>query len=99
MARGRGGAEDGWRSPPGTHRSPTMHTTRSRSPFETTLQGVAGQLVERVAALPGNAGRPQLLRWLLAIGAIFVAWRMWRGLKSLFWVALDRKSPRLNSSH
>src|SRR3546814_12494405 len=84
MARGGGGAEDGWRSPPGTHRSPTMHTTRSRSPFETTLQGVAGQLVERVAALPGNAGRPQLLRWLLAIGALFVAWRLWRGLKSLF---------------
>src|SRR3546814_12294874 len=81
MARGGGGAEDGWRSPPGTHRSPTMHTTRSRSPFETTLQGVAGQLVERVAALPGNAGRTQLLRWLLAIGAIFVAWRMWRGLE------------------
>src|SRR3546814_7757526 len=87
MARGGGGAEDGWRSPPGTHRSPTMHTTRSRSPFETTLQGVAGQLVDRVAALPGNAGRPQLLRWLLAIGAIFVAWRMWRGRKALLLVA------------
>lgn len=64
-----------------------MRTTQSRSPFDTALQGVAGQLVERVAALPGNAGRPQLLRWLLAIGAIFLAWRMWRGLKSLFWVA------------
>src|SRR3546814_17344689 len=87
MARGGGGAEDGWRSPPGTHRSPTMHTTRSRSPFETTLQGVAGQLVERVAALPGNAGRPQLLRWLLAIGAIFVAGPMWRGLTSWVWFA------------
>ncbi len=61
--------------------------TQSRSPFETTLQGVAGQLVERAAALPRSAGRPQLLRWLLVIGAVFVAWRMWRGLKSLAWIA------------
>ena len=30
---------------------------------------------------------PQLLRWLLAIGAIFVAWRVWRGLKRVFRVA------------
>ncbi|GAA3932724.1 hypothetical protein [Luteimonas lutimaris] len=64
-----------------------MHT-RTRSAFETTLQGVAGQLVERATALPGNAGRGQLLRWLLAIAAIFVAWRMWRGLKSMAWIAL-----------
>ena len=61
--------------------------TESRNIFETSLQGVAGQLVERVSALPDKAGRPQLLRWLLAIGAIFIAWRMWRGLKSLFWIA------------
>ena len=63
-----------------------MHARPGRS-FESTLQGVAGQLVERAAALPGNAGRGQLLRWLLAIGAIFLAWRMWRGLKSLAWIA------------
>jgi len=63
-----------------------MHA-RTRSSFETTLQGVAGRLVERAATLPGSAGRGQLLRWLLAIGAIFLAWRMWRGLKSLAWIA------------
>src|SRR5690606_38389179 len=63
-----------------------MHT-RTRNSFETTLQGVAGQLVERAAALPGDDGRGQLLRWLLAIGALFLAWLMWRGLKSMAWVA------------
>src|SRR3546814_15024541 len=88
MARGGGGAEDGWRSPPGTHRSPTMHTTRSRSPFETTPQGVARQLSDHAAALRRTARPPQLLPWLLAIGALCVAWRLWRGLPSLVCVAL-----------
>ena len=63
-----------------------MHSRTSHS-FESTLQGVAGQLAERAVALPGNAGGGRLLRWLLAIGAIFLAWRMWRGLKSLAWIA------------
>ncbi len=59
--------------------------TQTRTPFETSLHSVAGQLVERAAALPADAGRPQVLRWLLAIGALFLAWRMWRGLRSLLW--------------
>lgn len=61
--------------------------TRTRSPFETSLHSVAGQLVERAAALPADAGRPQLLRWLLALGALFVAWRVWRGIKPFLWAA------------
>ena len=32
-----------------------------------------------------GTGRPQVLRWLLAIGAMFVAWRVWRGLKPFLW--------------
>jgi len=59
--------------------------TRTRSPFETSLHSAASQLVERAAALPAEAGRPQVLRWLLAIGALFVAWRMWRGVKPFLW--------------
>ena len=59
--------------------------TQTRSPFETSLHTAASQLVERAAALPAEAGRPQVLRWLLAIGAMFVAWRVWRGLKPFMW--------------
>ena len=59
--------------------------TQARSPFETSLHTAASQLVERAAALPAEAGRPQVLRWLLAIGALFVAWRMWRALKPFLW--------------
>lgn len=59
--------------------------TRTQSPFETSLHSAAGQLVERVASLPAEAGRPQLLRWLLAIAALFVAWRVWRGIKPFLW--------------
>ena len=59
--------------------------TQARSPFETSLHTAASQLVERAAALPAEAGRAQVLRWLLAIGALFVAWRMWRALKPLLW--------------
>ena len=59
--------------------------TQARSPFETSLHTAASQLVERAAALPAEAGRAQVLRWLLAIGALFVAWRMWRGVKPFLW--------------
>jgi hypothetical protein len=59
--------------------------TQTRSPFETSLHTAASQLVERAAALPAEAGRAQVLRWLLAIGALFVAWRMWRALKPFLW--------------
>ena len=59
--------------------------TQARSPFGTSLHTAASQLVERAAALPAEAGRPQVLRWLLAIGALFIAWRMWRGLKPFLW--------------
>jgi hypothetical protein len=73
---------------PDERKKPAMNVrTDPRSSFETALHSVAGQLVERVATLPEKAARPQLLRWLLAIGAIFIAWRMWRGLKGLFWIA------------
>lgn len=59
--------------------------SQTRSPFETSLHAAASQLVERASALPAEAGRPQILRWLLAIGAVFVAWRLWRGLKPFLW--------------
>ena len=44
-------------------------STQSRSPFETSLHSAASQLVERAAALPVEAGRPQVLRWLLQFSA------------------------------
>jgi hypothetical protein len=58
---------------------------RTRNPFETSLHAAASSLVERATALPAEAGRPQVLRWLLAIGALFVAWRLWRGVKPFLW--------------
>lgn len=60
-------------------------TRFERSAFQTTLQNGVGQLVERAVAAPAGAERSRLLRWLLAAAAVFVAWRMWRGFKSLFW--------------
>lgn len=65
----------------------TQARDRTGSPFETSLHDMAGQLARRVGALPEDAGRPQLLRWLLAIGALFVAWRVLRGLKPFLWAA------------
>src|SRR5690606_22642763 len=79
LESGRGRAVSGWISVGGSIRTEIVLFGRPG------LQ--ARRLVERVAVLPGNAGRPQLLRWLLAIGAIFVAWRVWRGLKRVFRVA------------
>ena len=62
----------------------TLTDTRfERSAFQTTLQNSVGQLLERAVAAPGS----RWLRWLLAAAAVFVAWRMWRGFKSLFWTA------------
>jgi len=68
--------------------------TQARSPFGTSLHTAASQLVERAAALPAEAGRPQVLRWLLAIGALFIAWRMWRGLKPFLWALFGLAAVR-----
>lgn len=63
-----------------------MHAqTQTRTVFENTLHTVAGQLVERATKVSTEGKGPQVLRWLLAIGAIFLAWRALRGLKSIFW--------------
>ncbi|MFD0726209.1 hypothetical protein [Lysobacter brunescens] len=59
--------------------------TQTRTVLETTLHTVAGQLVERAAKVSTEGRGSQVLRWLLAIGAIFLAWKALRGLKSIFW--------------
>jgi hypothetical protein len=69
-------------------------STQTRSPFETSLHSAASQLVERSAAFPAEAGRPQVLRWLLAIGALFVAWHMWRGVKPFLWALFGLAAVR-----
>jgi hypothetical protein len=58
------------------------------SPIETALHAAVGQLVERATAAPATAAdgrRTPWLRWLVALGAVFLAWKAWRGLRSLFW--------------
>ena len=58
---------------------------QTRTVFENTLHTVAGPLVERAATVSTEGKGPQVLRWLLAIGAIFLAWKALRGLKTIFW--------------
>ncbi len=58
------------------------------SPIETALHAVVGQLVERATAAPVSAAegsRTPWLRWLVALAALFLAWKACRGLRSLFW--------------
>ena len=71
-------------------------STRTQTPnaFETSLHAAASQLVERATALPAEAGRPQVLRWLLGIGALFIAWRVWRGLKPFVWALFGLAAMR-----
>lgn len=56
--------------------------------FETALvdrlQASVGDWVERATKAEGGE-RSRLLPWLLAALAVFLAWRMERGLKKLFW--------------
>lgn len=64
--------------------------TATPSPIETALHAAVGQLVERATAAPATSaegGRTPWLRWLIALGAVFLAWKAWRGLRSLFWTA------------
>jgi hypothetical protein len=65
-------------------------TTQTRTVLENATVGsvlhtVAGQLVDRAATVSAEGKGPQVLRWLLAIGAIFLAWKALRGLKSIVW--------------
>ena len=61
-----------------------MSTTHSTpSSFQSTVERLAG----RAASAASATERSQLLRWLLAAGAVFLLWKAWRGLTSLFWTA------------
>ena len=60
-------------------------TVFENTPFGSALHTVAGPLVERAATVSTEGKGSQVLRWLLAIGAIFLAWKALRGLKSIFW--------------
>lgn len=60
-------------------------TVFENSPFGSAMHTVAGQLVERAATVSTEGRGSQVLRWLLAIGAIFLVWKALRGLKSIFW--------------
>lgn len=53
--------------------------------IETAVNGAIGRLVERATAEPAATDRPRWVRWLLALAAVFVLWKAWRGFKSLFW--------------
>jgi hypothetical protein len=68
--------------------------TQTRTVFEnptlgSVLHTVAGQLVDRATMVSTEGKGPQVLRWLLAIGALsmaaFLAWKVLRGLKSIAW--------------
>lgn len=61
----------------------------SQSKFETAIvdriQSGAGEWVDRASRAEGSE-RSSLVHWLLAALALFLIWRMGRGLKSVFWV-------------
>lgn len=61
-----------------------MSTTQS---IPSSFQNTVERLAERAASAAFATERSQLLRWLLAAGAVFLLWKTWRGLKSLFWTA------------
>lgn len=58
----------------------TTHTIPSSS-FQSTVE----RLAERAVSAASASERAQWLRWLLAAGAVFLLWKAWRGLTSLFW--------------
>lgn len=59
--------------------------TQSHAAFTDTLQAKVGELVECAATVAPGAERSRLLRWLMVAVALFVLWRVGRGLKKLFW--------------
>ncbi len=65
----------------------TMNTD-TRTPWRDTLETTAGQLVERVSerafAATSGAEPSRLWRWVLAAIGLFLAWKMLRGLKTVF---------------
>ena len=59
--------------------------TSFQASIGTVLQEAVARWVARATADPTGAGRSTGWRWALAIVAVFVAWKAWRGFKSLFW--------------
>lgn len=60
----------------------TPHSIPSSS-FQNSIE----HLVERATSAASATEGSRLLRWLLAAGAVFLLWKAWRGLKSVFWTA------------
>lgn len=59
----------------------TASETLSASPLLSTVE----RLAERATTAASAAERSSLLRWLLVACAVLLAWKVWRGFKSLFW--------------
>lgn len=55
------------------------------SALATPLQAKVGEWLERAATAAPGAERSRLLRWLLVAAAVFLLWRVGRGLRKLFW--------------
>lgn len=62
-----------------------MSTTSQTTP-SSSFQAAVECMAECAATVAPTAERPQVLRWLLAAGAVFLVWRAWRGFKPLFWI-------------
>lgn len=61
--------------------------TASETLSTSSIQSAVERLAERAAAAASAAERSSLLRWLLLACAVLLAWKVWRGFKSLFWSA------------
>ncbi len=59
--------------------------TKTQPIFSERLQASVGELVERAVAAAPGAERSRLLQWLVAALAVFVVWRVGRGMKKMFW--------------
>lgn len=61
-----------------------MSTATQTSPSP-SLKSAAERFADRATSTTSAVERSQWLHWLLAVGAVFLIWKAWRGFKSLFW--------------
>lgn len=68
-----------------TSQPQTRMTDPLFSALAAPLQAKVGELMERAVAAAPGAERSRLLRWLLVAVALFLLWRVGRGMRKLFW--------------
>lgn len=65
--------------------SATSQPNSAHAAIDRTLHATFARLIDRTTEKVGNTTSGQALRWLLALAALYLGWRLVRSFRTVFW--------------